>query len=372
MKLIMTGGGTGGHIYPAIAIADKIKKKHPEAEILFVGTQKGMEKDLVPMSGYEISFITVSGFHRKQILKNFKTLFDLAKGSREIRQILEEFRPDLVIGTGGYVCGPVVREAHKMGIRTFIHEANAIPGVTNKLLEKYVDRVFISYEETRKHFTQQEKLVVTGIPIRKSFYTSSLMDQRTRLGIAPTDFMVLCFGGSRGAEKINSTMLELLPRLTAEPDLQCYFITGKTHYKDTIAHLERTGLTVHPNLHVLEYASNMNELLQAADLVVSRAGALTVSEITACGKPAILIPSPNVTGNHQYFNAKVVSDKGGAVLIEEKDLSAEKLLGTMLRLKNNKEALNHMSRASRSIGRFDAVDLIYDQIFSSYHSVKDK
>lgn len=364
MKVIMTGGGTGGHIYPAIAIADKIRKKVPEAEIIFVGTERGMEKELVPKNGYEIRFITVSGFHRKKIMKNFKTLLDLITGSRDVRKILSEFQPDVVIGTGGYVCGPVIREAHKKGIKTYIHEANAIPGVTNKLLEKYVDKVFISYEETKKHFTKPEKLVVTGNPIRKSFYTSVISDHRSKIGVGPTDFMVLSFGGSLGAEKINNTMLSIIPRVGDMPDLQLYFVTGNTHFEKIQAEMENKGYHSCPNVHVLEYADNMHELLQAADLVISRAGALTVAEITVCGKASILIPSPNVTGNHQFYNAKVVADRGGAVIIEEKELTDEKLISTILRLKNNKQALNNMSRASESIGRLDAVDLIYDHIFS--------
>jgi UDP-N-acetylglucosamine--N-acetylmuramyl-(pentapeptide) pyrophosphoryl-undecaprenol N-acetylglucosamine transferase len=362
MKIIMTGGGTGGHIYPAIAIADKIRRKHPEAEVLFIGTERGMEKDLVPKSGYDIRFITVSGFNRKKLWKNFKTAIDLAKGNLQANKIINEFKPDLVIGTGGYVCGPVVRAAHKKGIKTFIHEQNAFPGVTNKLLEKYVDKVFVSFEESKDYFKDQNKLIVTGNPIRKSFLTCQMGNSREKLGIKPSEFVLLCFGGSLGAGKINSTMIHVLEAFRGIPDARLFFITGRNYYQKVLESVEERGIALSDNIKLLEYVDNMHEYLSASDLVISRAGALTVSEITACGKASILIPSPNVTGNHQYFNARVVADKGGAVILEEKDLTDEKLLGTIMRLKNNKEALNSMSEASGKAGRLDAADVIYDHL----------
>jgi UDP-N-acetylglucosamine--N-acetylmuramyl-(pentapeptide) pyrophosphoryl-undecaprenol N-acetylglucosamine transferase len=362
MKVIMTGGGTGGHIYPAIAIADKIKRKHPDAEILFVGTERGMEKDLVPKNGYDIRFITVSGFNRKKLWKNFKTAADLMKGNLQAGKIIKEFKPELVIGTGGYVCGPVVRAAHKKGIKTFIHEQNAFPGVTNKLLEKYVDKVFVSFPESMEYFKDQSKLVVTGNPIRKSFLICGMGSTREKMNIKSNEFVILCFGGSLGAGKINNTMIHVLDTVNGLSDIRLFFITGKNYYQKVCDTLKEKEIALNDNVKILEYADNMHEYLSAADLVISRAGALTVSEITACGKASILIPSPNVTGNHQFFNAKVVADKGGAVIIEEKDLTDEKLLSTILRLKNNKDTLNTMSLASEKVGRTDAVDMIYDHL----------
>lgn len=362
MRVIMTGGGTGGHIYPAIAIADKIRRKNPGAEILFVGTRRGMEKDLVPKNGYEIRFITVSGFNRKKLWKNVKTFYHLAKGNLQANQIIKQFKPDLVIGTGGYVCGPVVRAAYKKGIRTFIHEQNAFPGVTNKLLEKYVEKVFISFPESKTYFKDQSKLVVTGNPIRKSFLLSSVQNSREKLGIQSSEFVILCFGGSLGASRINQAMTNSLEILNVEPNIRVFFITGKNHYQKICDEIKEKKINLSDQIKIMEYADNMHEYLSGADLVISRAGALTVSEITACGKASILIPSPNVTGNHQYFNAKVVADKGGAIIIEEKNLTDEKLLAAILRLKNNKEALNHMALASSKIGRLDAVDMIYDHL----------
>lgn len=362
MRVIMTGGGTGGHIYPAIAIADKIKRKNPQAEILFVGTERGMEKDLVPKNGYPIEFITVSGFNRKKPWKNVKTVLDLAKGSGQAKKILAKFKPDVVIGTGGYVCGPMVRAAHKKGIRTYIHEQNALPGVTNKLLEKYVDKVFISFEESKKYFKHPDKLVVTGNPIRKSFLMQGIKDYREELQIPAKDFVVLCFGGSRGAGKINSAMMDVMETLNAISNTRLFFITGQIYYEQILAELAEKKMNLSDNIILLPYADNIHEYMMSADLIISRAGALTVSEITASGKASILIPSPNVTGNHQYFNAKVVSDGGGGILLEEKELTEEKLLSTILRLANNKEALNKMADASQKLGKLDAVDVIYDNL----------
>lgn len=362
MKIIMTGGGTGGHVYPAIAIADKIKRKHPDAEILFVGTEKGMEKDIVPTNGYPIEFVTVSGFNRKNLLKNVKTMQDLLKGDKEARVILKKFKPDLVIGTGGYVCGPVVRAAHKMGIRTFIHEQNALPGMTNKMLEKYVEKVFVSFPDAKKYFKKDKKIVVTGNPIRRNFILAGVENYREKLGIGENDFVVLCFGGSRGAGVINKTMVEAIEEMSQTEGLKLFFITGKPYYEVIKEEVMSRNISLEHNIKILPYAENMHEYLLASDLVISRAGALTISEITACGKASILIPSPNVTGNHQFFNAKVVADKGGAIILEEKELTSEKLFSAIMKLKSNKTLLNTMSESSSRMGRIDAADVIYENL----------
>lgn len=362
MKVIMTGGGTGGHIYPAIAIADKIKRKQPDTEILFLGTEKGMERELVPANGYHIEFITVSGFNRKNLFKNIKTMKDLLKGDKEAREIIERFKPDMVIGTGGYVCGPVVRAAHKMGVRTFIHEQNALPGITNKMLEKYAEKVFVSFAEAKSHFKNQKKLIIAGNPIRRNFILAGVENYREKLGINPNEFVILCFGGSRGAGTINKIMSQALESIHKVEDIKVFFITGKPYYDLIKEDLEVKGILDSRKIELLPYAENMHEYLLASDLVIGRSGALTVSEITVCSKVSILIPSPNVTGNHQFFNAKVVSDKGGAVIIEEKDLTAEKLFATIMKLKSNPVLLNTMSEASGKIGRIDAADVIYENL----------
>lgn len=362
MKIIMTGGGTGGHIYPAIAIADKIREKNPEAEILFVGTKKGLEKDLVPQNGYPIKFITVSGFNRKNLLKNVKVIKELLKGSREAKKIIRDFKPDIVIGTGGYVCGPVVRAAHKQGVKTFIHEQNAFPGMTNKMLEKYVEHVFISFKDAEKYFKNKEKLIFSGNPVRRAFFDADKSNARKIIGEKNDNFMILCFGGSRGAGKINDVMLDVAETLNGAKNISLFFVTGNIYYEKILSQMESRKFVNKGNIHIKKYINNMQDYLAATDLVISRSGALTVSEITVCGKASVLIPSPNVTGNHQYFNAKAVADKGGAIIVEEKTLTPESLLKIISHLKSNPEKLEDMEIASLKTAPYDATKIIYDHL----------
>lgn len=358
MKIIMTGGGTGGHIYPAIAIADKIKERYPQAEILFVGTERGLEKTIVPQNGYPIRFITVAGFNRKNMLKNIEVLRKLQKGNKEAKALMKEFQPDAVIGTGGYVCGPVVRAAHKAGIKTYTHEQNAFPGMTNKLLEKYVDRLFLGFPEAQQYFKHPEKHVMAGNPVRKSFFTARQKSSREALGFGQDDFILLVFGGSQGAGRINKAMLSVIETLNNMEKVQVCMATGKYYYDAILGELKERGVEPGKNIHILEYIENMDEYLSAADLVVSRSGALTVAEVTVCGKAAIFIPSPIATGNHQYYNAKAVSDRGGAILIEEKDLETEQLISQILKLKNDREKVREMAECSKACAPVDAVDII--------------
>lgn len=363
MKIIMTGGGTGGHIYPAITIADKIKRKNPNAEILFIGTKRGLEKDIVPQHGYDIEFIAVSGFDRKNILKSIKTIRDLFLGIKQANEIINRFKPDIVIGTGGYVCGPVVRAAHKKGIKTYIHEQNAFPGMTNKMLEKFANKVFISFSESKKYFKDQSKLILSGNPIRKEFTLQNNSENRKALNITDGDFVVLCFSGSLGSKTINNSIVEAVREINSNDDkLKIFFITGRSYYESVCTMLDEETQKLMGKVEILPYTHELYKYMSAADLVISRSGALTISEINALGKASILIPSPYVANNHQFFNAKILSDAGCAILIEEKDLSNDKLYDTIMRLKNNKEMLNRMSKISLEMGMLDAVEIIYENI----------
>lgn len=363
MKVIMTGGGTGGHIYPAIAIADKIRERYPHSEILFVGTERGLEKNIVPDNGYPIEFITVEGFNRKNPLKNIKVLKKLNEGNHQAKKLIKSFQPDVVIGTGGYVCGPVVRAAHKAGVKTYTHEQNAFPGVTNKLLEKYVEKVFLGFPEAQKYFKHREKHVMAGNPVRKAFFDADPKASREKLGFSSGDFVLLVFGGSQGAGRINKAMLSVIEAMNGMDGIQVCMATGKRYY-DAILHelQEERGITLADNIHILEYISNMDEYLSAADLVISRSGALTVAEVTVCGKAAIFIPSPIVTGNHQFYNAKAVADHGGAMIIEEKDLDNDRLIAQILKLKNDPELVQKMAACSKECAPVDAVDIICNNL----------
>ena len=358
MKVVMSGGGTGGHIYPAIAIAEEIRRRHPDAEILFIGTERGMEKKIIPASGFPIRYITVSGFDRRHLTKNVKVLNDLRKGMKEAKKILQTFRPDYVIGTGGYVCGPVVRSAYQLKIPCFIHEQNAFPGLTNKLLSKHVDRVFLAFDDARKFFKVKNEPVTTGNPVRHGFVETDREASRQKLGIRPDEFVILGFGGSLGAKCINDVMLNVAERFAGRQDVRIFFATGRGYYQSIMEgrHPETNHITY------LEYIDDMPVYLAACDVAVTRSGALTVSEITASGRASVMIPSPNVTSNHQYFNAKVVADRGGAVLIEEKDLTEGQVAAVIEELMTDREHLLSMQKAAASLGRTDAARVICDTI----------
>ncbi|MEA4922036.1 MAG: undecaprenyldiphospho-muramoylpentapeptide beta-N-acetylglucosaminyltransferase [Eubacteriaceae bacterium] len=359
MKVIMTGGGTGGHIYPAIAIADKIMERSGDSEILFVGTKKGLEGELVPKHGYPIKFITVTGLNRKNMLKNFKVLRDYNKGKKQAAKIIEEFQPDIVIGTGGYVCGPVVKVASSMGIKTYVQEQNAFPGLTNKMLEKNVENVFLGFEEAGRFFKYPDKHIVTGNPVRSEFFDINDAESRLELGLKTDQFMLLAFGGSQGAGRVNKAMLDVIKRYNDNEQVQVYFATGKAYYEPILSDLKSMGIHIGPNIHIIEYIDHMEKYLSACDLAVCRSGALTVSEIMVCGKPSILIPSPNVTGDHQTFNARAVSDKGGAIIMEESKLDGAGLYTEIERLRQDSEYLRGMAEQCRRIAPVDATDIIY-------------
>ncbi len=358
MKVIMTGGGTGGHIYPAIAIADEIKSRHPDAEIIFVGTERGMEKDIVPKAGYPIKFITVSGLNRKNPIKLIKTLKDLNHGLHEAKQIIREFKPDLVIGTGGYVCGPVMKTAAGMGVKTYIHEQNAFPGLTNKLLSRGAERVFVAFDDAKKYFKTKKEPVTVGNPVRHAFTEVDRQAARESLGVKEDEFMVLSFGGSLGAQRINDEMTVAAERLRERAGLRIFFVTGKRYYSSIMENADKTNARV----TYLQYIDDMPKYLNACDLAITRSGALTVSEITACGRASVMIPSPYVTNNHQYYNAKVVADRGGAILIEEKDLTNGEVADEIEQLMNDRQILEKMEKASAALGTVTSAGKICDII----------
>lgn len=365
MKVIMTGGGTGGHIYPAIAIADEIRRRDSKAEILFVGAEIGMETTIVPDNGYKIELITTDGFNRRNLLKNIDVLKKLKKGSGQSKKILKEFAPDVVIGTGGYASAPVVKMAQSLKIPTFIQEQNAVPGMTNKLLERRVTNVFLGFEEGSNHFKYPKKHVVSGNPVREGFLHITRAEARAALGIKDRDFMLLSFGGSQGAGQINKAMLDVVENFNGVDNFRIFMATGGYYYDAMFEELKDRGIRLHDNITLIEYIHDMAKYLMAADLVVGRSGALSVAEITICGKPAIFIPSPIVTGNHQYYNAMSVAQRGGAIVIEEKYLGEKSLAKEILKLKNNPEILRDMAEKSAGCAPLKAASIICDTVLNA-------
>ena len=362
----MTGGGTGGHIYPAIAIADEIKKRDPQAEILFVGAERGLEKKLVPERGYDIELITVAGFNRKNPLKNIEVIRKLMKGNAQAKKIIRDFAPDFVVGTGGYASAPTVKTAQAMGIPTYIHEQNAFPGVTNKLLEKKVRKVFLGFAKAEEFFKSQDKLVVTGNPVRDEFMTGSKAEAREKLDFGRDEFVLLAFGGSQGAGRVNKAMLSVIKEFNGKEGVRVVLGAGSYYYAAIMESLKEEGLELADNINIIEFIRDMASYLKAADLVVSRSGALTVAEATVSGAPAIFIPSPMVTGNHQYYNALAVAEKGGAKIIEEKDLEDQMLIDKIYEFMGNKEKLEEMAQASSKCGQREATKIICDSILEDY------
>lgn len=362
MRVIVTGGGSGGHIYPAVAIADKIKEKEPDAEILYIGNSIGLEKDIIPGTGYPMELVSAKWLDRRNIFKIFDTGFSTAKGIWQAYRIMKRFKPDVVVGTGGFVCVPVMYAGHKVGARCYLHEQNAFPGVANKALEKYVRKVFLGFPEAGRYFREPDKHVNVGNPVRKRFYHVDAKAARKKLDIPEDDFVVFSFGGSQGAEKINEVAFALMDAINGHRGVTFVFGTGSQYYEDILDKAREKHIEIQPNIRIKSYINDMQNYLGAADLIISRAGALSVAETTVCGRASILIPSPNVTGNHQYFNAKSVADRGGAVLIEEKDLTSDMLISQVMKLKNNPDILQRMSSASRACAPMEATERIYAEI----------
>lgn len=362
MRVIVTGGGTGGHIYPALAIADKIKEKSPDSEILYVGNDIGLEKDIVPGSGYPMELVAAKWLDRSNVFKIFDTGFTTMKGVRQSLKIMKKFKPDVVIGTGGFVCVPVIYAGHKYGARCYLHEQNAYPGVANKTLEKFVNKVFMGFPEASHYFKEPAKHVVTGNPVRERFSHVDRAESREKIGIPQDNFVIFSFGGSQGAEKINQVVFQLMKRVNGMEKVTLLFGTGSQYYDEIMEKIGSEKIDISDNIRIESYITEMDDYLAASDLIISRAGALSVAETCMCGRAAVLIPSPNVTGNHQYFNAKSVADRGGAVLIEEKDLTSELLIKEVIKLKEDPEKLKKMGEASYSCAPKNATDMIYENI----------
>ena len=359
MRAIVSGGGTAGHINPALAIAGHLKKYH-NAEVLFIGTKKGLESTLVPRAGYNMETVVVEGLIRKLTLKNIAVLYHFVKAVSDCKKIIKKFKPDVVIGTSGYVCAPVMYAAHKLGIPTIIHEQNVIPGFTVKVSAPFVDCLAISFEETKKYFKPEiiKKCLLTGNPLRENMLDISYEQARERLGLDSRPFVV-SLGGSLGARTVNEAIAEFINN-TDTNSIQLLAGTGKRYYEETLAKINAEKIK--DNIKIEPYIYNMEEIMPAADVVIARAGALTVSELTALGRPAILIPSPNVAHNHQEYNAKSLQDKGAAVMILEKELSAERLTEEISSLINNTQKSRKMSEASKNMGITDGTSRICSKV----------
>lgn len=365
MNIVLAGGGTAGHINPALSIAETFRAKNPHCNILFIGNQNSLEEKLVKKAGFAIEFIKVSGLKRSLSLDNIKTLKNFITSVYACKKIISDFKADVVIGTGGYVSGPAVYAAHTLGIKCCIHEQNAFPGVTSKFLSHYADIAFLSFDGTEKYFTHAKKTVMTGNPLNEKFLFADKAQCRKELGIPDNAFYILSFAGSLGSRSVNEAFIEFIAKNHKTGDFVHTHATGSFGYKWMPERLMQKGvdITKPSDIHVLEYIYDMPKRLAACDLVISRAGAITLGEITAMGKPSILIPSPNVTNNHQYHNAMSLVNGGAALILEEKDLTPEKLYSMALSLKNDGDLAKRLSDNAYKLAHLGAAEIIYNETF---------
>ncbi len=353
MRVLFAGGGTGGHINPALSIADYLKKRDDSFEALFIGTKRGLETKLVPNAGYDIKYIDIQGFDRKNLFKNFSVAVKLLKANKDCVKIIKDFKPDVIVCTGGYASGPACIASKKCGIPSFIHEQNVYPGLTVKGAERYVDYVAVSFAETVNHMKDKSKCVVVGNPVREEILNADKTVARQRLGISDEEKFVLIFGGSLGAAKINDAVIAAKELLDTK-NIKILFGTGERNYR---AVCDAMG-EIPKNMTVTPYINNMAEVMAAADLAVTRSGAITVSELACLKKPAILIPSPNVVRNHQEQNAKEFEDLNAAVMLKESELSGESLAKTILEIASDDKKLSEMSKNMEKLAKSDALSEI--------------
>jgi UDP-N-acetylglucosamine--N-acetylmuramyl-(pentapeptide) pyrophosphoryl-undecaprenol N-acetylglucosamine transferase len=365
MKIVLAAGGTAGHINPALAIADKIKQLFPEAQIKFVGAEGGMEEKLIRKAGYDFTAFRMAGFQRKltphNIKRNIQAVHYYITAKGYAQKLLREFSPDVVVGTGGYVCAPVITAAAKMGIKTAVHESNSLPGITTTMLSKVVDKVLVSNEDVITHLTHKENCVITGNPLRSNIPIEERDEARKRLGL-PDGMTIVSFGGSLGANKISEAVVALAKWEREAGGINHIHSFGGNGKDVFDGLMKQYGVEPGERFRPREYIDNMYTCLCAADLVISRAGAMTLTELKATGRPAILIPFPQAAENHQYYNALTMSKNGAAILIEDKDFTPERLLSEVKALYNDRARLKEMGENAAKLNIPNSTDLVVGNI----------
>lgn len=357
---LVSGGGTGGHIFPALSIANEIRRRYPEAEILFVGAEGRMEMERVPAAGYEIKGLPVCGFDRKHLLRNVKVLFKLWKSIRLAKKILKDFKPDIAIGVGGYASGPMLKAAQKKGIPTLLQEQNSYAGVTNKLLAKNAKCICVAYEGMERFFPE-DKIVLTGNPVRRNLLECNATQEEARkaMGIDPEKATILIIGGSLGARTVNESIIGGLEKLgAAADDMQVVWQTGKFYDQQCKEALAKSGVK---NVIQMPFISNMDMAYRAADLVISRAGASSISELQLLGKPSILVPSPNVAEDHQTKNALALANRDAAIMVTDAE-APEKLVDAMLDTVNDEDKLHSLSANVLRMALLNSAERIVDEV----------
>ena len=351
MRVVITAGGTGGHIIPALAIADKIKELDKTSDILYIGTHNRMEKELVPKAGYRYESIEIYGFNKKMLIRNFKNINLIIKAKKRCLELMKEFKPDVVVGVGGYVTFPVIKAAKKLGIKTFIHEQNSIPGKSNRVLAKTADKIGVSFADSIKYF-DAKKCLITGNPCSENALDIKAIP-KTKFGLDRKKKSILIVQGSLGSGVMNTKMKDFLNSVKDEP-YDILYITGKDYYEEFLKN------KFSKNVHIASYVDNLAALMKDIDLIISRAGASTISEITALALPNILIPSPYVANNHQFYNALSIKEAGAGEMLEEKDFSVETLKAKINKILNNQNYYKQMQQKLKKIAINNSSTIIYN------------
>ena len=371
MKVVIAAAGTAGHINPGIAIAKKIQEEQKNSKIIFIGTTRGLENDLVPRAGYELKTIDAYGLSKKISIENIKKIIKTIKGFGEAKKILKEFKPDIVIGTGGYICGATISAAHHLKIPTLLHESNAFPGKAVKLLAKKTDTILVSFEVAIERIKHAKNVVYTGTPvkIKKRNYNEQQKKEIIRkMGLNENMPIVLVFGGSQGARRINNAIMEIIESGKNE-QYQVIWATGPKQYDVIKEQLENEHKNINhiKNMKILPYIYNMEEIMNIVDVIVARSGAMTITEISNLGKPSILVPLPNVSHDHQLYNAKVLENIKAAKIILDNTLDGEILNQNIEKIVLNKETCQEMGKNALKIATSDVEDKIYEQIIKTIH-----
>lgn len=366
MNVIIAAAGTGGHINPGIAIANKIKKENKDVKITFIGTIRGLENDLVPRAGYDLERIEAYGINRKISLNNIKNIFKTLNSFKQAKAIIKKLKPDIVIGTGGYICGPVLLAARKYKIPTILHESNAYPGVAVRLLAGKVSSVLVGFEDAKKRLPKAKRVIVTGTPTKVQKLNLSTTDKsklKEQLGIKTDLPIVLIFGGSQGAKTINKSLLDIIEN-KANTKYHIIWAVGQKQYEEVKERIEDINLNINniKNATIVPYIYNMQEIMNLADVIVARSGAMTITEVSTVGKPAIFIPFPFATENHQEYNARVLADINAAKIILDKDLNKEILNSKILEIVDNEELKQQMEQNALTAAIKDVEEKIYNEI----------
>ncbi len=366
MRVIIAAAGTAGHINPGIAIANKIKEEESNSQIIFLGTSRGLEKDLVSRAGYELKTIDAYGLSKKISIDSIKNLFKTYKGIGQANKIVKEFKPDIIIGTGGYICGAAILAGKKNNIPTILHESNALPGKAVRMLSKKVDKILLGFEDAVQKLDEKEKLVVTGTPvkIRDLNLSDKQKEQKLKqLAFSPNKPLILIFGGSQGAKRINDTVFEIIKQ-KLNNNYQIIWATGPTQYDNIVEQFKKENIDIETliGVKVLPYIYNMEEIMNIASVLVCRSGAMTVTEISKLGKPAIFIPLPNVSENHQEYNARTLEKLSAARVILDSELNANILNENINSVISNRNNLEQMGINARLLSISNVEDRIYDEI----------